>query len=128
MEDPDFALINEFERIVEAPEENKEKEAFRQNMISQIGVWSLDHPKELVSYAKVFPEFWRKLEKHYFESQKALLTKMSDALLVYGTDALDLTSEGGKLAHQTVENMKTKLGYCEACAREVITFLMQQRY
>ena len=128
MEDPDFALITEFEKIVEAPEESKGKEAFRQNIISQIGVWSLDHPKEAVSYAKVFPEFWNKLEKHYFESQKALLTKMSDALLVYDTDASDPSSEGGILARQTVENMKSKLGYCQACAREVITFLMQQRY
>jgi predicted Ser/Thr protein kinase len=128
MEDPDFALISEFEKIVEAPEESKERESFRQNIISQVGVWSLDHPKETVSYARVFPEFWRKLEKHYFESQKALLAKMSDALLVYDTDALDPTSEGGILARQTVENMKSNLGYCQTCAREVITFLMQQRY
>ncbi len=128
MEDPDFTLISEFERIVEGPEENREKDAFRQNIISQVGVWALDHPKEPMSYAKVFPEFWRKLEKHYFESQKSLLTQMSDALLVYGTDASDPDSEGGRLAHQTVENMKSKLDYCEGCAREIITFLMQQRY
>ncbi len=128
MEDPDFALISEFEKIVGAPEESREKDSFRQNIISQIGVWSLDHPKETMNYAKVFPDFWRKLEKHYFESQKALLTKMSDALLVYDTSASDPSSEGGILARQTVENMKSKQGYCQSCAREVITFLMQQRY
>ncbi len=128
MEDPDFTLIAEFEKIVEAPEESKEKDAFRKSIISQIGVWSLDHPKESMSYARVFPDFWKKLEKHYFASQKSLLAKMSDALLVYDTDGLDPSSEGGILARQTVENMKSKLGYCQACAREVITFLMQQRY
>ena len=36
--------------------------------------------------------------------------------------------EGTTLARQTVENMKNKLGYCESCAREVITFLMRQKY
>ena len=71
MEDPDFALIGEFEKIVDAPSEAGEQDAFRQNTISQVGVWSLDHPKEKVVYASVFPEFWRKMEKHYYESKKS---------------------------------------------------------
>jgi predicted Ser/Thr protein kinase len=128
MEDPDFALIGEFERIVEGPSEPAEKEAFRQNIISQVGVWSLDHPKEKVVYARVFPDFWRKMEKHYYESQKSLLTKMSDALLVYDTEGDDPHSEGSKLARQTINNMKSKFGYCENCAKEVVSFLMKQRY
>ena len=132
MEDPDFALIDEFEKIVAGPDEAPAKEAFRQNIISQIGAWSLDHLKEPVAYAKVFPDFWRKLEKHYFESQKALLTKMHDALVVYGSGSpetpKDADSEGALLARQTINNMKAKLGYCEQCAKEVISFLMRQRY
>ena len=128
MEDPDFALIEEFEKIVEGPEDIKDKQGFRQNIISQVGAWSLDHPNEAVNYARVFPDFWKKLEKHYFESQKALLTKMSDALLVYDSDTIDPNSEGSSLARKTVETMKSKLGYCQACAKEVIIFLMQQRY
>jgi serine protein kinase len=128
MEDPDISLINEFEKIVDAPSEAVEKDAFRQNIISQVGVWSLDHPKEKVVYAQVFPEFWRKMEKHYYESQKSLLTKMSEALLVYDTERDDPRSEGSKLARQTVTNMKSKFGYCENCAKEVVSFLMKQRY
>ena len=128
MEDPDFALISEFEKIVEAPQEALDRDAFRQNIISQVGVWSLDHPKEPVIYAQVFPDFWKKLEKHYFSSQKSLLSKMSDALLVYETDGHDPSSEGAALAHQTLNNMKSRLGYCQDCAREVTLFLMKQRY
>ena len=128
LEDPDFALTSEFEKIVEAPHDSNERDSFRQNIISQVGVWSLDHPHEPVVYARVFPDFWRKLEKHYFESQKAVLSKMSDALLVYNTDADDPTSEGAILARQTIHNMENKLGYCPSCAKEVITFLMRQRY
>jgi len=128
MEDPDFALISEFEKIIEAPSETAEQEHFRQNIISQVGVWSLDHPNENVVYAKVFPDFWSRLEKHYFESQKELLTKMSAALLVYDENEAEASSEGGLLAQKTVGNMKNKLGYCQACAKEVITFLMRQRY
>ena len=128
LEEPDFALISEFEKIIDAPEEAKEKENFRLGVISQVGAWSLDHPKDVMSYARVFPEFWKKLEKHYFESQKTLLVKMRDALLVYDTDDHDPSSEGGALAKKTIDNMTSRLGYCQHCAREVIVFLLQQRY
>lgn len=128
MEDPDFALISEFEKIVEAPTEPADREGFRQSMISQVGAWSLDHLHEAMVYAKVFPELWKKLEKHYYATQKDLLAKMSDALLVYDSDEITGASEGGILARNTVSNMKAKLGYCPLCAKEVIIFLMRQRY
>ncbi len=127
-EDPDFTLITEFEKIVEAPESLADRDPFRQNILSQLGAWSLDHPKEKMIYAQVFPEFWKKLEKHYFESQKALLIKMSNSLLAYDTDKDGPDSEGGQLARQTLHNMKSKFGYCQLCAQEVVIFLMRQRY
>ena len=128
LEDPDLALITEFEKIVDAPGEGAAQEGFRQNIISQVGAYSLDHPKEAMAYAKVFPEYWHKLEQHYFEGQKDLLTKMHNALTIYDKDETRITEEGTKLARQTVDNMKSKLGYCENCAKEVITFLMRQKY
>ncbi len=136
-EDPDYPLIEEFEKIIEAPASEAELTNFRNGLVSQIGAWSLDHPSAPVVYSKVFPEYWRKLEKHYYQSQKELLTKMHDALLLYGRhsdsgdEALSTNSglsEGQQLAKQTVENMKKNLGYTEEGAREVITFLMKSRY
>jgi hypothetical protein len=53
---------------------------------------------------------------------------MHDALLVYDRGEADPNSEGGKLAQQTIDNMKAKLGYCGKCAKEVILFLMRARY
>jgi len=128
LEDPDLSLVEELEKIIEAPGGDSDKAQFRSNVIARVGAWSIDHPKETVTYARVFPEFWRKLEKHYYESQKAVLTKMHNALLLYGNSKPDIGEEGSRLAYQTVENMKLKLGYCENCAKEVITFLMKQRY
>jgi predicted Ser/Thr protein kinase len=138
MEDPDYPLIEEFEKIIEAPTTESELANFRNGIVSQIGAWSLDHPHAPVVYSKVFPEYWRKLEKHYYQSQKELLTKMHDALVLYGRadrgadDGVFSTnsgvSEGQKLAKQTMDNMKQNLGYTEEGAREVITFLMKSRY
>lgn len=145
LEDPDFPLIEEFEKIIEAPTSEAELANFRNGIVSQIGAWSLDHPNAPVVYSKVFPEYWRKLEKHYYQSQKDVLTKMHDALLLYGrsdlrsdrsrADGTDESfstnaalSEGQRLAKVTVENMRNNLGYTEEGAKEVITFLMKARY
>jgi predicted Ser/Thr protein kinase len=127
-QDPDKSLIQEFEQIVQAPKGEQELTAFRSNVISQVGAWSLDHPNEEMLYSKVFPDYWQRLEKHYYESQKALLTKMHDALSSYGTERHDANSEGGQLAQKTVRNLQERQGYCQSCAQEVIAFLMQKRY
>lgn len=128
MEDPDKALISEFEKIIGVPVDSTELETFRKQIISRVGVWSLDNKGEDVAYAKIFPEYWSKLEKHYYESQKAMLTKMNNALMVYDTEQDDPYSEGHKLARQTLKNMETNLGYCRNCAKEVINLLLRKSY
>jgi serine protein kinase len=127
-EDPDHALLGEFETIVGAPSDSEQKSQFRQNLITQIGAWALDHPKEAMDYFKVFPELRAKIEKHFYESQKSLLQKMNLALKQFGTDYHDPNSEGAKLAHLTIENMQKKFGYTVDGAKEVIGFLLTRKY
>ena len=127
-EDPDQALLQEFETIVSAPTDAEQRNHFRQNLITQIGAWALDHPKEPMDYFKVFPELRAKIEKHFYESQKTLLQKMNLALKQFGTDYHDPNSEGAKLAHQTIENMQKKFGYNVDGAKEVIGFLLARKY
>ena len=125
-EEPDQALLKEFETIVGAPNEEEPRTQFRRNLITQIGAWSLDHPNEQMDYFKVFPEMRMKMEKHFYESQKALLQKMHTALKQFGTDHEDQTSEGSKLATLTIQNMQGKFGYGVDGAKEVIGFLMSR--
>jgi serine protein kinase len=130
-EDPDRQLIQEFEMIVEAPQNEKDLAAFRQNMISQVGAWSLDHPESEVIYGKVFPDFWKKLERHFYESQKSVMTKMHSALVLSGNGAdkeKEKRSDDFQLAHRTLKNLDEKFGYCSECGTEVINFLIKNRY
>lgn len=127
-EDPDQTLLDEFESIAQAPSDPAAKDQYRMNLITQIGAWVLDHPKEPVDYFKVFPEIKQRIEKHFYESQKALLQKMNTALKLFGTDNEDSSSEGSKLARQTLENMQKKFGYSVDGAKEVIGYLMGRKY
>lgn len=128
MEDPDLSLVKEFESIVQAPTGEEALLVYRRNLISQIGAWVLDHPKTAVDYFRIFPELKQRLEKHYFESQKSVLLRMSNALQTYGTDSEEKNSEGNQLAVKTLKNMQEGYGYTEAGAKEVITFLLRRRY
>lgn len=127
-EDPDSSQILEVETILGSPLKDPELEEFRKNIISQVGAWSLDHPNEPVNYREVFPEYWKKIEKHYFEAQKGEITKMAQALNTYELETGGSITEAGKLARQTVEKMKSKYGYTEEAAKEVIAFLVKKRY
>ncbi len=153
MENPDAQLLEEFENIVGAPRADKELEAFRQNVISSIGAYSLDHPQGPVNYRNVFPEFMEKLENHYFEQQKALMSTMHDALLFFdnkkakneipsasslvevdvasmapANDLQENRSESLALAKKTIVNMVQKFSYCPDCAKSTILFLVKARY
>ena len=81
-----------------------------------------------MDYFKVFPELRSKIEKHFYESQKALLQKMHVALKQFGTDFEEPNSEGAKLARETLQNMQKKFGYSDPGAKEIIGFLMSRKY
>ncbi len=129
MEEPDSIVLEEFEGIVGAPVDAETLKTFRQNIISQVGAWSLDNINKAVVYEKIFPDFWKKLENFYFEKQKHLLTQMADAVRVFGTDQEhDSPLEAITLARKTLEQMKVRYGYPDAAAKEAINFLMKKRY
>ncbi|MBI3556607.1 MAG: serine protein kinase PrkA [Deltaproteobacteria bacterium] len=132
MENPDVHLIDEFEQIIEAPPGGAEREAFRNNVISSIGAYALDHAKDFagqaVDYRLVFPEYMKKLEDHYFNQQKSQMRMLSDAIQFFGTEKEDRTTDHFKLATQTIGTMVKKLGYCEVCARQTILYLLKTKY
>lgn len=127
-EPPDTQLIEEFEHIIEAPSGGAEREVFRNNVISSIGAYALDHPNEPVDYRKVFPEYMRKLEDHYFNQQKTQMKMLGDAIQFFGTEKEDRTSDHYRLGKDTVANMVSRLGYCDQCARQAILFLIRTKY
>lgn len=127
LESPDEQLLDEFEGIIGAPRSGKERDAFRQNVISTIGAYSLDHPNEVVKYRNVFPDFMARLEDHYFDQQKSQMTAMHDAIALFGSER-EADHEASKLAKLTLSNLVKKFGYCEHCAKSTVMFLIKAKY
>jgi predicted Ser/Thr protein kinase len=126
-EDPDFNLIEEFEMIINPTMSQQEKERFRTHVISTIGAYALENPKEQIIYSKIFPDFIKKIDSHYFEKQKDIFKKIGEAIELLDIDSSKII-EATNLAKTTIENMISKFGYSKDCAPLVITFLIKNRY
>ncbi len=127
-EQPDEGRMADFERIVAAPEEGRAD--FRRSLIAAVGAYRVDHPDTAeIDVAAIFPEHFRRLRDHYYEERKAELARNKENLLRH------LTGEGGpqedrvrREVEQTLRTMQERYGYCQACAREAVLFLLRRRY
>ena len=125
-ENPDVKFMVEVEKGLGVAGDLEE---FRQNVMTKIGAWSVDHPKAMPDYAVIFPEYFSRLRDGYYEQQHKRVRKLlHDALLALSDEGASLPPEDRALADQTIARLKERYRYCEVCAREVVTMLIRRRY
>jgi serine protein kinase len=137
-EDPDAYLMEEFERVVGVSED---REQFRQNIMTQLGVYALDNPnagKDGMDYSRVFPDLMKRLRDFYIDEHSQLMKRVYDAITLFEQRDGGAAPEGRtrtveqidaeKMALSMVENMKKKFGYTEVSAREAFVYLFQKLY
>jgi serine protein kinase len=126
MEDPDEEMMSEVEKTLGV---GAKRDDFRQDVISRIGAWSIDHPSQKPSYSEIFPKHFQLLRESYFEQRKKIVKKTNQDLLVLLTDGPErLETAARARAESTLANLRERYGYCEKCAKEAVSFLMRKRY
>ena len=138
LEVADPTLMDQFEKVVSVHED---REHFRQNIMTQLGVYALENPaagREGMNYAKVFPDLMKRIRDHYIDETSQLLKQVYDVITLFEgqrgpapTQARMHTveqAEAEKLARAMVDNMKHKYGYNDESAREAFVYLFQKRY
>ncbi len=111
--------------------EGQDKKDFRRGLIATIGAWRLDHPsEEAVEYARIFPDLFRRIRDHYFGERKGTLRRNKENVLKYLSpeERGTLSAKEAQAVEELLANMTSRYGYCEACARDAILFLLQRRY
>jgi predicted Ser/Thr protein kinase len=127
MERPDEKRMGEMEGIV-MPRGDDPGE-FRRGLMSQIGAHKLDNPDAAIDYARVFPDLLRRLRSHFFEERKRALSRGAENVLKALSDERgSLSAKELDQVQQTLTAMRDRYGYCEACAKEAILFLVRKRY
>ena len=124
-EPPEEEVMTRVERLLDNTDDAK---SFRSEIITRIAAWSLDHPQEEIPYQTLFPEIYEALRENFYKERDRLLTLIEEDILKYGTDEFDLLSQDERdQVLRSLDNMQTKYGYCEHCARDVIAYVLKYR-
>ncbi|MFH1812430.1 MAG: serine protein kinase PrkA [Pseudomonadota bacterium] len=125
--DPDASLMNQVEEVLVKPGEDREE--FRKNVISQIGAHSLDHPDGARVYGEIFPNYLRKIQVDFFTTRRKQVQRAKESFLrVIHGDVQNMDKKERDRVQSMLEMMRSRFGYCEHCANDMVAFLMKKRY
>ena len=125
-EEPDEEMMAEIERILQMAGRRDE---FRREVISRIGAWSIDHPKQRPDYEQIFPRPIAELRTSFFEERKKQVRKINEDLLVLLTDGPSrMQPDAATASGNTLATMKSRFGYCDDCAKDAVLALVRKRY
>jgi serine protein kinase len=134
LDDPDEEMMTEVERTLGV---GPKRDDFRHEILSRIGAWSIEHgggtPGQKIDYSLVFPRQLQLLRDAYFDQRKKLLKKTNEDLLVYLAEGADksrvrMDKESFDRVETTLGNLQNRYGYCPACARDAVSYLLRKRY
>src|SRR5260370_18619379 len=95
---PDEERMGGKERIRET---STRREEFSREVISRIGAWSIDHPRQKPDYEAIFPRAIAALRESFFGDRKKQVRKINDDLLILLTDGPSKMQPEAATAAQT---------------------------
>jgi len=125
-EDPDENMMAEVEGILQM---SGRRDEFRREVITRIGAWSIDHPRQRPDYEQIFPRPIAELRESFFDERKKQVHKINEDLLVLLTDGpAHMQPDAAAAASTTLATMKSRFGYCDNCAKDAVLALIRKRY
>src|SRR5450432_1096540 len=125
-EDPDEEMMTDVERILQAAGRRDE---FRREVLSRIGAWSIDHPRQKPDYDQIFPRQIAELRESFFDERKKQVRKINEDLLLLLTDGTaGMQPDAAAGAAATLATLKSRFGYCDNCAKDAVLALIRKRY
>jgi serine protein kinase len=122
-EEPDAKMMKRVETILGAEDTNR----FRQDLLSQVATWALDHPGSPVDYARLFPGYIEELAASYFREQKERIGAVAKDVLRHLGAGEGQISEP-ELALATLNTLKERDGYEDESLLEALSTLLGARY
>lgn len=119
-EDPDEELMRSVEKMLDV----SEADSFRDELMSRVAAWAIDHPDASVDYPSLFPEFIEALEEAYFNEHKKQIATIAQDILAN----LDELSGATEEAQATYTRMCDNHGYEASSVRVGLSSLLAARY
>lgn len=122
-EEPDEDLMKSVEKMLEVSDAH----SFRDELMSRVAAWAIDHPDSSVDYPSLFPEFIESLEEAYFNERKKQIAVIAQDMLAH-LEKDGLGAGASPDAKATFERMCERHGYRASSVRVGLVSLLAARY
>ncbi|MEZ0227787.1 MAG: serine protein kinase PrkA [Planctomycetota bacterium] len=118
-------LMNEVENVIGIKEKPN---VWRKQLIMRIAGWAIDNPGRPIPYHDLFRDIFKALKQAYYKKREASVAQIEEHILRFGTDDwISVPKPEQKNVKRSLARMKVKYGYCELCAKEVLSYVLKHR-
>lgn len=123
-EEPDVDLMKGVEKSLGSDDAN----AFRNELLSAIAAWAIDHPDQDVDYEALFPHYIERVRQAYFNERRNQIGDIGRAIvaLIEEDDGLDPAMR--EAAQQALQVLIGVYGYERSSAKMALGALVDARY
>ncbi|MBW2375948.1 MAG: serine protein kinase PrkA [Deltaproteobacteria bacterium] len=101
---------------------------FRNELLSGIAAWAIDHPDQEVDYEALFPRYIEQLRQAYFNDRRSQVGEIGQAIVAMLEDDDTLEAEQREAAQQALQVMVGVYGYERSSAKVALGALVDARY
>ena len=103
-------------------------ESFRNELLSAIAAWAIDHPDQDVDYESLFPHFIEQLRQAYFDDRRSQIGEIGRAIVAVIDEDDSLEDDVRESAQQALQVLIGVYGYERSSAKVALGALVDARY
>jgi serine protein kinase len=123
-EEADVELMRSVEETFGADD----AQAFRNELLSGVAAWAIDHPEEEVDYEALFPSYIEQLRQAYFDDRRGQVGEIGQAIVALLKDDDTLEEDQREAAQQALQVLIGVYGYERSSAKVALGALVDARY
>ncbi|MEM7434691.1 MAG: serine protein kinase PrkA [Myxococcota bacterium] len=123
-EEPDLDLMKSVEEKLGVDDGR----AFRNDLLSAVAAWAIDHPDAEVDYESLFPRYIEKLRQAYYHDRRDQIGEIGRAVVALLEDDDSLEAAARESAQQALNALINLFGYERSSAKVAVGALVSARY
>jgi predicted Ser/Thr protein kinase len=123
-EDPDVDLMKSVEEKLGADD----AQSFRNELLSGIAAWAIDHPEQDVEYETLFPRYIEQMRQAYFDERRGQVGEIGRAIVSVLEEDETLDADLREAAQQALQVLVGVYGYERSSAKVALGALVDARY
>ena len=123
-EEPDADMMKRVEKSLGSDD----AEGFRNELLSAIAAWAIDHPEQDVDYESLFPHFIEQLRQAYFDERRTQIGDIGRAIVAVIDEDDGLEDDVREAAQQALQVLIGVYGYERSSAKVALGALVDARY